>query len=185
MEKIIVIGASLGGFDIFRKILGGLPADYPWPVVAVQHRTKSGRNELTELLHHETRISVKEAEDKEKPLPGTAYFAPANYHLLIGKDRHMALDISEKLNYSRPSIDALFESAAEALGQDLVAILLSGANHDGSAGLKMVQDLSGTIIVQDPAEADAPEMPLAGIAAADPDRIYTVSQILDYLLLIK
>jgi two-component system chemotaxis response regulator CheB len=124
---------------------------------------------------------VREAEEKQNPLPGYVYFAPPNYHLMIEDDGAFALSVSEKVNYSRPSIDVLFETAAWVHKSDLVGIIMTGANHDGANGLKKIKDNGGLTIVQDPATADVSVMPGAAIQVAEPDYIFSIENIIDFL----
>jgi two-component system, chemotaxis family, protein-glutamate methylesterase/glutaminase len=138
-------------------------------VIVVFHRKKSEEATLIDLLSTRTELSVKEAEDKDEITPGTLYVAPADYHLLIEKNKTLSLDFSEKVNYSRPSIDVSIESACEVFGASLGCILLSGANADGVAGLAMAKRAGGLIVVQDPAFAEFPVMPLHAVAHVSVD----------------
>jgi two-component system chemotaxis response regulator CheB len=162
-KQCVVIGGSAGGLPGMMYILGRLRPDFPAPIVIVLHRSNDRDSTLTTLLSHKTTLTVKEAEDKETIEPGTIYIAPADYHLLIEKDYSFSLDHSEKVQFSRPSIDVTIQTAAEAYGSGLIAILLSGANADGTAGLKDVRRHGGISIVQDPAEALVSFMPQSAI----------------------
>src|SRR4051812_36549015 len=134
--RLVMIGGSAGSLDVILRIIEALPAALPAALVVVLHRKNSGDNLLVDLLAGKTSLRVKEAEEKEPLLPGHLYIAPADYHLLIEKDCSLSLDDSEKVNYSRPSIDVSFESAADACGTSVIAVLLSGANTDGVEGLR-------------------------------------------------
>jgi len=162
-KQCVVIGGSAGGLPGIMYVLGQLRPDFPAPIVIVLHRSNDRDSTLTALLSHRTTLIVKEAEDKEIIEPGTIYIAPADYHLLIEKNYSFSLDHSEKVQFSRPSIDVTIQSAAEAYGSGLIAILLSGANADGTAGLKDVRRRGGISVVQDPAEALVSFMPQSAI----------------------
>jgi two-component system chemotaxis response regulator CheB len=157
--KAVVIGASAGAVQALLVILPALPASFSLPMFVVVHVPSDRDNALIALLQARSRIVVKEAEDKEPVVGGTVYFAPADYHLLVEADGGLALSADEPVNYSRPSIDVLFESAADVYGEGLLGVILTGANHDGAGGLKAVLDAGGAGIVQDPAEAYAAVMP--------------------------
>jgi two-component system, chemotaxis family, protein-glutamate methylesterase/glutaminase len=157
--KLLLIGGSAGSLEVLIDILPLLPHTLDFPIVIILHR-KSGQDLLLEdLMASKTKLKVQEVEDKTPLQPGCIYVAPADYHLLFEKDHRLALDISEKINYSRPSIDVSFESAAKAYGPKLTAILLSGANSDGTNGLYFVKKAGGTIAVQNPESALMPFMP--------------------------
>ena len=136
---------------------------------------------LSEYLNQVSAISVKEAEDKETLQPGTAYLAPAGYHLLIEPNRSFSLSVDEKVNYSRTAIDPLFESAADVFGAKLIGILLTGANHDGAQGLKIIKQRGGMTIVQNPKTAESPSMPKAALNATQVDHVLDLEQILPLL----
>lgn len=159
----MVIGGSAGGLTGIIYILEQLCPDFPTPIVIVLHRRNDRDSTLTALLGHKTTLLVKEAEDKDVITPGIVYLAPADYHLLIEKNYSFSLDHSEKVQFSRPSIDVTMQTAAEAYGSGLITILLSGANADGTAGLEATRHNGGISIVQDPAEAFAPFMPQSAI----------------------
>lgn len=161
----IVIGASAGAVDALGRILPGLPADLADPVVVVVHVPADKPNLLPELFAGRCQVPVKEAEDKEPVLGGTIYFAPSDYHLLVGPDLHFELSSDEPIHYSRPAIDALFESAADAWGGSLTGIVLTGASCDGAAGASAVARAGGRVLVQEPAEAESSVMPQAALDA--------------------
>ncbi len=175
--EAIVIGASTGGVSALMSILGALPAGFGPPLVIVQHQRPDAKDRLARALDGKTAIRVKEADEKESITPGTAYLAPANYHLLIEDDRTFSLSVEEKVNFSRPSIDVLFESAADVYGPGLLGIILTGASIDGSQGLLAVKDGGGLTVVQDPESAEMDMMPLAAIKTADPDYILNLHEI--------
>ncbi len=178
----IVIGASAGGIDALLNILPALPAGLRLPVIVVLHLPEERESRLAEIFGLRLSLPVREAEDKETIRAGTVYFAGAGYHLAIEQDRSFSLSCEAPLNYSRPSIDILMESAADAYGTRLAGILLTGANNDGAAGLHRIHDCGGVTIVQDPTEARAPTMPAAAIDAFRPDMILRLADIHALLL---
>ncbi len=163
--RAVVIGVSSGGVQALSALLGTLPADFALPILIVQHIGPDAGDGLARLLDSQSPLHVKEADEMEQPAPGHVYLAPPNYHLLVEPDGHLALSADLPVSYARPSVDVLFESAAEAFGPALIGIILTGANHDGSRGLAHIKARGGLAIVQDPADAEAPQMPLAAIAA--------------------
>lgn len=169
--QAVVIGASAGGVRALTRILGGLRPDFPLPLVVVQHISADGADSLPHHLASVSPLPVREAEEKQAIEPGTVYLAPPDYHLLIEKDRTFSLSQEERVNFSRPSIDVLFETAAAAYGPRLIGVVLTGANRDGSAGLKQVREHGGLAIVQDPGEAESDVMPLAALAVAGADHV--------------
>lgn len=180
--EAIAIGASAGAVQALLRILPALPADYPIPLFIVVHVPPDRSNALVSLFAAKCQIAVREAEDKEPILPGTVYFAPSDYHLLVEADRSLSLSMDEPVNHSRPAIDVLLESAADAYGPALAAIILTGANHDGAAGLKAVCDAGGIAIVQDFADAQVATMPEAALAACPSARMMTLDDLIPYLL---
>ncbi|GAB1410312.1 chemotaxis protein CheB [Desulfovibrionales bacterium] len=175
--QAIVMGASAGGLDALRCILGGLPVSLPVPVLVVQHVSPDSDSYIPVFLGTNTELFVKEAEDKELLAAGVVYVAPPNYHLLVGPDKTLALCVGSRINFSRPAIDVLFESAAEAYASGLIGVILTGANHDGAKGLARVKSVGGLAIVQDPASALAPAMPRAALAACTADYVLPAEEI--------
>lgn len=161
--QIVVIGGSAGSLDVVLKIIAALPVSMQTTVLVVLHRKNASDSPLANIFASRTKLPVKEVEDKEALLPGTIYLAPADYHLLIEDAQNFSLDCSEKIHYSRPSIDVTFESAGETFGPQCVGILLSGANADGAQGLKTIRQQGGFTIVQDPATAEVGFMPQQAI----------------------
>jgi two-component system, chemotaxis family, protein-glutamate methylesterase/glutaminase len=182
MFEAAVIGVSAGGMRALKTILPALPAAFPLPIAIVQHLDAQADAYLAGYLDRLSAITVKEGEDKETMLPGTAYLAPAGYHLLIEPDRSLSLSVDEKVNFSRPSIDLLFESAADALGEALIGIVLTGANGDGARGLKAIKDRGGFAIVQDPKTAEVPYMPRAALDATLVDHVAHLERIAPLLM---
>lgn len=176
-KKLIIIGGSSGGIEAVFSILEKLKTDFSIPIIVVLHRSPATDNNLTELFSYKTNLIVKEADEKDELKERHLYISPPNYHLLIEADRSLSLDVSEKVLFSRPSIDVSFESAARAYGPNLTAILLSGANLDGSNGLQKVLLLSGNIFIQDPEEATVNYMPLKAIEATQTKNVYTCAEI--------
>lgn len=180
--EAIVIGTSAGGIDALMQILPGLPATFHLPIIIVLHVPEDRESRLAEIFQFRLAVSVHEAADKEPIRPGTVYFAGAGYHLAVEQDRCFSLSCEAPLNYSRPSIDILMESAAEAYGAGLAGILLTGANVDGASGLHQIQRCGGMTVVQDPAEAQVAIMPAAAISAFEPDVILRLADIHALLL---
>jgi two-component system chemotaxis response regulator CheB len=168
--ELLLIGGSAGSLEVVMQLLPALRPRLDLAIVVVFHR-KTGESFLTELLNDRVAGQVKEAEEKEPILRNTIYVAPADYHLLIEKDKTFSLDYSEKVHYSRPSIDVTFETAAEAYGPSLAAILLSGANADGAEGLSKIKSAGGLTLVQDPEEASVSYMPQQAIDLMDADHV--------------
>jgi two-component system chemotaxis response regulator CheB len=179
---LVAIGASWGGLDVFRDLLRGLPAELDASVVIAQHRSpESHPTAFRELLGAATRLRVREAGDKDGLRGGTVYIAAPDYHLLV-EPGSLSLSTDEPVQYARPSIDVLFESAAESYRERCAGVILTGANDDGARGLARVVELGGTAIVQDPTEATRDEMPLAALAAVPGARVARAREIADLLV---
>lgn len=183
--KVVIIGGSAGSLNALMLILPELPPLKDFAIVMVVHRKSTDDQTLEELIALKSSIPVKPVEDKVPLVPGFVYVAPSNYHLLFEKDGFLALDTSEKINYSRPSIDVSFESAAEVYGPALVGILLSGSNSDGTVGLRAIQAAGGKIVIQNPESADMPFMPNNAILNTTPDFILNTHQILKLIVFIN
>lgn len=168
---LIVIGASAGGIEAVSTLLRALPAGFRIPVAVVIHLPPNRPSLLPELFARHCALPVREAQDKEPLAPGTVYVAPPNYHLMVEPGGLLSLSCDQPLHFSRPSLDMLFESAAMACGDQLLAILLTGASADGADGLATVRQLGGKAWVQNPDEAQASIMPLAGIQRAGADKV--------------
>lgn len=173
----IVIGASAGGVDALRRLLAALPAGFQPPVLVVLHLPGDKPSLLPELLGPHCALPVREALDKQPVARGTVTFAPPGYHLLVEDEQTLALSVDEPVLFSRPAIDPLFTSAAAAFSHRLLAIVLTGASADGSAGLKAVRQAGGTAWVQDPDDAAAPMMPASALAAAGADAVLTLDEL--------
>ena len=180
--QFVVIGVSAGGFDALSILVTQLPAGYSIPIAIVQHRTPDNDGYLSQHLNLNAAIKVKDVVDKEPICPGVVYIAPPDYHLLVERGASFSLSRDEKVNYSRPSIDVLFESAADVYREACLAIILTGKNNDGASGLKMVVAAGGMAIVQDPKNAQASEMPRAAIKSAPMASVLALSEIADYLI---
>ncbi|EZI30027.1 chemotaxis protein CheB [Pseudomonas extremaustralis] len=175
--EAIVIGASAGGVEALLTIFAALPDGFGLPILAVLHLPDERRSQLAEVFGRRLSMPVVEARDKEVIMPGTLYFAGPRYHLSVEQDRSLSLSQEERVHHSRPAIDYLFASAADAYGKGLLAVLLTGANQDGAQGLAQVKAQGGTTVVQDPAEARVAVMPRAALALHTPDHILTLGRI--------
>ena len=179
--EAIVIGVSAGGMNALSTVLSGLSDDFALPIIIVQHMDPNSRDYLSDHLDQKCNIQVKEAEDKENIMDGVAYIAPANYHLLLEEDRTFSLSVDDLVNYSRPSIDVMFETAADVYRRKLVGVVLTGANADGSEGLTKIKAMGGLAVVQDPATAHVDYMPKAAIASTKVDHILSLEGIVSLL----
>lgn len=180
MHRLIVMGASLGGMSALKTILQGLAANFPAPIAVVQHRHKASDNVMVHALQVSSALSIREVEDKDEVLPGWVYLAPANYHLLV-EATHFVLSTDEPVCYARPSIDVLFESAAEAYAERTIGVILTGANQDGAIGAAAIKAQGGTIIVQEPTTAASAVMPTAALRQAEVDWVLPPTQIAERL----
>ena len=176
-QGLVAMGASWGGLDVLRVILGALPGDFGAAVVVAQHRSpESHRDAFRDLLAAVTRLRVREADDKDELRAGHVYVAAPDYHMLV-EDGTLALSTDVPIQYARPSIDVLLASAAEAYRERCIGVVLTGANADGADGLARVAELGGTAIVQDPASAVRAEMPRAALAAVPGARVAAPAEI--------
>jgi len=177
MYKAVVIGTSFGGLQALKLILTQLPALFPLPVIVVLHIGDHDNEIFLKYMNEICVLHVKEAECNEPIQKGFIYFAPPNYHLLIETDFTFSLSTDEKHNFSRPSIDVLFESAAWTYGKSLIGVVLTGANSDGAMGLKIIKDYGGMTLVENPGSAIAPAMPRAAIKLSEPHLQCNLDQI--------
>jgi two-component system chemotaxis response regulator CheB len=175
--ELVVIGASLGGLHALITVLDGLPTAFPLPLAIVQHRGAGMESGFGEVLQRHTSLMVVEAEDKETIAGGRVYLAPADYHLLVESDRTFALSTEGPVRYARPSIDVLFESAADVYGDKVAGVLLTGASADGARGAQRIKQRGGWLIVQDPATAESRVLPNAGLAAAQADEVVPLDRV--------
>jgi two-component system chemotaxis response regulator CheB len=174
--SVVAIGTSWGGLAALTKLLGGLPQGYKLPVVVVQHRGKDSERLLGQLLQDATDLNVCEVDDKDPLTPGTVHVAPANYHVLLD-DGYLSLTVEEPVRFSRPSIDVMFGSAADAYGSRAIGVVLTGANEDGSLGLAEIAARGGKALVQDPKTAEVPIMPTAAINAVPSAEVLPLERI--------
>ncbi len=173
-----MIGSSAGGMAALDEIIRQLPADFPAAILVVNHiHPHSDSLSVVAYLSRHCPLRIKVADEKEPVESSTVYLAPANYHLLVEADRSLALSIDIKVNFSRPSIDVMFESAAEAYQDELIGIVLTGGSRDGAAGLKKISEGGGYTIVQDPATAEALVMPQSALRACPADQVLTPADI--------
>lgn len=178
---IVVIGASLGGLQALQEILRALPPTFPVPLVIAQHRAKTGGAGLPRLLQNDCNLRVCEPDDKEPLAPGFVYLAPPDYHLLVERGA-LALSTEAPVNHARPSLDVLFESAADAYAEQTIGVVLTGSNDDGARGARRIQQMGGTVIIQDPAVSVSGIMPAAAQARTGIIRTYSLPQIAEVLV---
>lgn len=178
--EIVVIGASYGGLSALQVMLPELSPEFPLPVVIVQHRRKEVDDGLCKFLRKRSRLPLSEPEDKEAVERGHVYLAPADYHLLIERSI-FTLSTESPVAYARPSIDVLFESAADIYHERIIGVILTGSNGDGARGLSRIKSLGGLTVVQDPSDAESSAMPLAAIEATSVDRILSLAEIAPFL----
>jgi two-component system, chemotaxis family, protein-glutamate methylesterase/glutaminase len=178
---LVIVGASWGGLQALRWVLEGLPADFPTPIVVAQHRSTDSSDVMVRMVQSHSALAISEASDKDVLEAGHVYIAPPDYHLLV-EPGSLALSTDEFVHHSRPSIDVAFESAATAYADRLVGVILTGANEDGSAGLKRIREAGGVTVVQDPATAARPEMPSAAMAAVTGARVLPLRKIAPFLV---
>ena len=181
-KSAIVIGASVGAIEALLEILPELPDDYPLSILVVVHVPPDRKSLLADLFAARCNLAVKEAEDKEPLSPGMIYFAPPNYHMLVETDFHISLSSDEPVRFSRPSIDVLFESAADAYGDRVTGVILTGANSDGAQGLRAICDCGGNALVQLPENAEGKAMPMAALEACREASPLSLSEITAALL---
>ena len=184
-KKYIIIGGSAGSFQSITEILHELPKTYNTSVFLCLHRLKHIRTGFVEALSIKSKLPIVEPIDKERITTGKVYLAPANYHMYFDFGNHFALSTEETINHSRPSIDLSFSSAAYLFKENLIGILLSGANRDGALGMKEINNYGGTTIAQDPDECQVKTMTSAAIDATKIDYVFTLSQIINYIKKVK
>lgn len=180
--ELVAIGCSMGGMAAMEQIFGVLPEDFPVPIVVAQHRYRTSGEALPNFLRRHSKLSVVDANDKQWIKRGHVYLAPADYHLLVDRGGELSLSIDAAVAYSRPSIDVLFESAADAYPGAVVGVVLTGANADGARGAQRIKERGGFVVVQDPQTAESAEMPQAAINATRVDRILPLNRIGPFLV---
>ncbi|HZO90555.1 MAG TPA: chemotaxis protein CheB [Chthonomonadaceae bacterium] len=178
---LIVVGTSWGGLSALEILLPAFPADFPLPLVVVQHRSADSGAALAAVLRRHSALAVREPEDKEAIRPGYVYIAPADYHLLI-EESAFALTTDAPVGYARPSIDVLFESAADAYAERVIGVVLTGASHDGANGAAVIRAQGGLVIAQDPATAESPLMPRTVIERGAADYVLPLDEIGPFLV---
>ncbi len=183
--EAVVIGASAGGMQALESIFAQFAADFSLAVLVVQHRHKASDDFLSKYFNDICLLQVVEAEDKMEVQAGVVYIAPPDYHLQVEMDKTLSLSVDPSVNYSRPSVDVLFETAAEAYGERLVGVVLTGANSDGSRGLARIQQLGGLTLIQEPSTAEAPQMPEAAISEVGRVNVLPLVEIGSYLAKLK
>lgn len=177
---VVVVGTSWGGLAALRTLVAGLPGTFTMAVVLVQHRHKDSDHLLRALLQEHAALRVCEVEDKMPIVQGGIYVAPPDYHTLV-EPGHFSLSTEAPVRYSRPSIDVTFSSAADSYGHRTVGVVLTGANADGSAGLRQISDRGGMALVQDPATAESPTMPASAVKAVPRARVMPLQGLVAYL----
>lgn len=183
--ELVVIGGSAGGVDALFQLLPAIPADYRSTVVCILHVPGDRESRLADLFDLRALLPVREARDKEPLEPGVIYFAGSGYHLSVERDRCFSLSCEPPVQFARPAIDVLMESAADAYGAQLTGILLTGANHDGADGMCRIRERGGLTVVQDPAEAQASAMPVEAIRRCAPHLVLPLSGIRTLLPMLR
>jgi len=180
--KAVVMGASAGGLNALKTILSSLPKTFSLPLIIVQHIHPKGTSYCVDALSAECVLTIREAIDKDKLTKGTVYLAPPDYHLLVEDEETLTLSADEKVNYARPSIDVLFESASDVFKEGVVGVVLTGANNDGANGLRYLKHYGGIAVVQDPKTAEHPTMPQAALALTSVDHLLNLEAIAEFLI---
>lgn len=179
--ELIVVGTSLGGFRALHTLLGSLPADLSCPVVVAQHRGTGDELDLAAQMARASALPVGDASDKETLQAGRVYLAPADYHLIVEERGRLALSTSEPVHAARPSVDVLFDTAADAYGAAVAGVVLTGASSDGATGLARIESVGGVIVVQEPSTAECPIMPNAALAATRGATVLPLDRIASHL----
>ncbi len=177
----IVMGCSAGGMSALRTVLSGLRKDLSLPIIVVCHTGSDDITTFCELVDTSSTLPVREARERQPALPGVVHMAPAGYHLLLERDGKFSLSVDERIAFSRPAIDVLFESAASAYTTGLIGVVMTGANSDGASGLAAIRAHGGVAIVQDPASAHASAMPQAALDIAGADHCVPLDAIASLL----
>ncbi|MFT5121701.1 MAG: two-component system chemotaxis response regulator CheB [Kiritimatiellia bacterium] len=180
-KRLLVIGASAGGIKALVVLLPAFPVTCPLAVMIVLHVGRDGTDERLDLLRRNCQLPLREVLDKMPIEAGNVYLAPADYHVMVEADYHFALSRGERVQFSRPSIDVCFESVADVYGERATAILLTGANRDGSEGLQRMHARGARVIIQDPADAEFAAMPEAGLERVTPDQLLSLEGIAQWI----
>lgn len=175
--KLVVVGTSAGGLNALKTLLSALPDDFPCPIAVVQHLSPDHSSQLVDILRRQMRLSVAAAQNQQRMQSGHVYIAPPDYHLLVSNFGTLRLTQSPKIHFSRPAIDVLFESAAKNYGAEVIAILLTGSNTDGSQGMQAIHKAGGITIVQSPSSAESPRMPQSAIDTTKIDWVLPLDDI--------
>lgn len=181
-HSLLLIGTSAGGIEALKHIINKLPNPFPIPIIVVQHLSSKFESYLPLILENISGIPCKEVEDKDRLMENTIYVAPPNYHVLVEKNFTLSLSTEKRVSYARPSIDVTFETAADAYKNELVGILLTGANSDGAKGMEMIHTYGGLTVIQDPETAYAKEMPLSALRLFQPDYCLDIREIRQLIL---
>ncbi|MCD4773663.1 MAG: chemotaxis protein CheB [Bacteroidales bacterium] len=179
--QAIVIGTSAGGLNALKIVFSSLHENFSIPILVVQHISSHSDNYITKFFNNLCMLNVKEADEKEKIEPGNIYFAPPNFHMMVEEDKSISLSVDKKVNFSRPSIDVLFETAVYAYCPALIGIILTGANNDGAKGLKLINDNGGLTIAQNPKTAETRTMPQEAINISKTNNILDLEEIGKFL----
>lgn len=181
--RALVIGTSAGGFDALSKLFSSLEKGLGLAYLVVIHRNSSSQPFLADYLNKNSKLQIKEAEDKEVIKEDFVYIAPPDYHMLINRNKTITLTVSPPINYSRPSVDALFETASEVYFESLIGLILTGANNDGSKGIKCLKELGGHTIIQDFDDAEVDIMPRSAYKSleGEVDRVINIVELSKYL----
>ena len=180
--KVVAIGASAGGFQLMPAILEPLPENFPIPIIIIQHMKEGGGEFMVKYLDGKCCLKVKEAIQLEKVMAGHVYVAPADYHLYIDESYEFSLSVDARVRFSRPSIDVFFESASKVFTTGMIGILLTGANNDGTEGMRQIKSRDGVTIVQDPDSAEARQMPESPVIEGVVDHILLPCDITPFLI---
>lgn len=175
--KLVVVGTSAGGLNALKTLLSALPDDFPCPIAVVQHLSPDHSSQLVDILRRQMRLSVATAQNQQRMQSGHVYIAPPDHHLLVSNFGTLRLTQSPKIHFSRPAIDVLFESAAKNYGAEVIAILLTGSNTDGSQGMQAIHKAGGITIVQSPSSAESPRMPQSAIDTTKIDWVLPLDDI--------
>jgi two-component system chemotaxis response regulator CheB len=175
--RLIVVGASAGGVDALRRVLSDLPADLPAAIAVVLHTHATSPRYLADILNQHTSLQVAYAVEGEEPALGHVYLAPPDTHLVVRQTRRLGLDSGPKVHFHRPAADPLFASAARVFGRQVVGLVLTGGDGDGSRGLQEIKRQGGTSVVQSPVDAEAPSMPISAILQDSPDHVVLLDRL--------
>ncbi len=179
--EVLVIGASWGGVEALTDLVTALPADFPLGIIVVQHQHPHSRDALARILARHSALPVHDVEDKEPFRPGEIYLAPANYHLLLERERSFSLSLDAPVQYCRPALDVTFASVATVFGLRAMALVLTGANEDGAEGVRRIKEQGGYVMAQEPTTAIAPAMPAAAVATGCVDRVLRLGEIVPHI----